>query len=217
MKYTDLRDFLGGLERQGELKRVSRPVSTRLDMTAVSDHVLRAGGPALWFERPTDGHKTYTIPCVTNVFGTPRRVALGMGAEDVSALRRIGQTLANLKEPEPPKGLKDAWSKLPIFKKVISMAPKVLKDAPCHDVIEEGDDVDLGKLHARKVQKKDRRAFTRLAKELSLVADRLLERLRVGRRGQRHRLRSGRRRHADGAGDGLVGVARLQHHRGRQR
>ena len=124
MKYTDLRDFLSGLERQGELKRVSRPVSTRLDMTAVSDHVLRAGGPALWFERPTDGHKTYTIPCITNVFGTPRRVALGMGADDVSALRRIGHTLASLKEPEPPKGLKDAAKVLAEFRAEIARQEK---------------------------------------------------------------------------------------------
>ena len=146
MKYTDLRDFLGGLERQGELKRVSRPVSTRLDMTAVSDHVLRAGGPALWFERPTDGHKTYAIPCVTNVFGTPRRVALGMGAEDVSALRRIGQTLANLKEPEPLKGLKDAAQIFEMARALWSMKPEVLRFAPCQEQVWEGPDVDLGML-----------------------------------------------------------------------
>src|SRR4051794_12769651 len=104
MKYRDLRDFLGVLEGQGELRRVAEPVSSRLEMTALSDRVLRAGGPALWFEQVTG----YTIPALTNLFGTPRRVALGMGADEVSQLRDVGRLLAGLREPEPPKGLKDA-------------------------------------------------------------------------------------------------------------
>ena len=113
------------LQGMGELKRISVPVSPHLEMTEVCDRTLRAGGPALLFENPT-GH---TMPVLGNLFGTPRRVALGMGANDVSELRKIGHVLARLKEPEPPKGFKDAWSKLPIFRKIIAMAPKVVKDA----------------------------------------------------------------------------------------
>ena len=142
MQYRDLRDFIRGLEQRGELKRIQTPISPVLEMTEICDRTLRKGGPALLFENPTG----FAMPVLGNLFGTPKRVALGMGAEEVSELREIGKLLAFLKEPEPPKGLKDAWSKLPIFKKVLSMAPKVLKDAPCQEVIEEGDDVDLGKL-----------------------------------------------------------------------
>ena len=142
MQYSDLRDFIKGLEQRGELKRIQTPISPVLEMTEVCDRTLRKGGPALLFENPT-GH---SMPVLGNLFGTPERVALGMGASDVSELREIGKLLAFLKEPDPPKGLKDAWSKLPIFKKVLSMAPKVVRDAPCQAVIEEGDAVDLGKI-----------------------------------------------------------------------
>ena len=127
MQYRDLRDFIRELEKRGELKRIQTPVSPVLEMTEICDRTLRKGGPALLFEKPSG----FDVPVLGNLFGTPKRVALGMGAEDVSELREIGKLLAFLKEPEPPKGLKDAWSKLPIFKKVISMAPKVVKDAPC--------------------------------------------------------------------------------------
>jgi 4-hydroxy-3-polyprenylbenzoate decarboxylase len=142
MQYRDLRDFIRGLEQRGELKRIATPVSPVLEMTEICDRTLRKGGPALLFENPTG----FSTPVLGNLFGTPKRVALGMGAEAVSELREIGKLLAFLKEPEPPKGLKDAWSKLPIFKKVLAMGPKVLKDAPCHEEIIEGDDVDLGQL-----------------------------------------------------------------------
>ena len=110
-------------------------------MTEVCDR-LRAKGPALLFEKPTG----FDMPVLGNLFGTPERVAMGMGAESVDELREIGKLLAFLKEPEPPKGLKDAWSKLPIFKKVVSMAPKVIKDAVCQEVVVEGEDVDLTQL-----------------------------------------------------------------------
>ncbi|MDD5299660.1 MAG: 4-hydroxy-3-polyprenylbenzoate decarboxylase [Gallionella sp.] len=142
MKYKDLRDFIAQLEKLGELKRVSAPVSTRLEMTEICDRVLRAQGPAVLFENPL-GHK---IPVLANLFGTPRRVALGMGEENVAALREVGQLLAYLKEPEPPKGLKDAWEKWPVLKQVLTMSPKVLSGAPCQDVVWEGADVDLSKL-----------------------------------------------------------------------
>src|SRR5690554_2399424 len=139
MQYSDLRDFIKGLEQRGELKRIQTPVSPILEMTEVCDRVLRKGGPALLFENPTG----FGMPVLGNLFGTPERVAMGMGAKDVSELREIGKLLAYLKEPDPPKGLKDAWSKLPLVKKVISMAPKVVRDAPCQATVIEGDDVDL--------------------------------------------------------------------------
>ena len=142
MKFKDLRDFVQQLEQRGELKRIQMPISPVLEMTEICDRTLRAKGPALLFEKPVG----FDIPVLGNLFGTPERVAMGMGAEAVSELREIGKLLAFLKEPEPPKGLKDAWSKLPIFRKVIAMAPKVVKDAPCQEVVIEGDDVDLGML-----------------------------------------------------------------------
>jgi 4-hydroxy-3-polyprenylbenzoate decarboxylase len=142
MKYQDLRSFLASLEERGELKRIATEVDPRLEMTEICDRVLRAGGPALLFERPK-GHR---IPVLANLFGTTRRVALGMGEEDVGALREIGKLLAYLKEPEPPKGLKDAWDKLPVLRQVMNMAPRVVSSAACQEVVREGKDVDLGSL-----------------------------------------------------------------------
>jgi len=142
MKYHDLRDFIAQLESRGELKRVTAPVSTHLEMTEICDRVLRAQGPALLFENVA-GHN---MPVLANLFGTPRRVALGMGEEDIAALREVGKLLAYLKEPEPPKGLKDAWEKWPLLKQVLTMSPKVLSSAPCQQVVWEGADVDLAKL-----------------------------------------------------------------------
>ena len=142
MKYRDLRDFMGGLERMGELKRVAAPVSARLEMTAISDAVLRAGGPALWFEHPAG----YKISALTNLFGTPKRVALGMGANEVSELRDVGRLLASLKEPEPPKGLKDAGKLLQMAKALWDMKPSTVRHAPCQEVILNGSEVDLGTL-----------------------------------------------------------------------
>jgi 4-hydroxy-3-polyprenylbenzoate decarboxylase len=142
MKYHDLRDFMSQLEKTGELKRVGVEVDTRLEMTEICDRVLRAEGPAILFEKP----KGHTIPVLANLFGTPKRVALGMGEESVTALREVGKLLAYLKEPEPPKGLKDAWDKLPILKQVLNMTPKKVSSAPCQEIVWEGKDVDLAKL-----------------------------------------------------------------------
>ena len=142
MQYHDLRDFMAQLESMGELKHVTCPVSPVLEMTEICDRVLKSGGPAILFAQPV-GH---TIPVLGNLFGTPRRVALGMGETEVSALRDVGQLLAFLKEPEPPKGLRDAWDKWPKFKKVLDMAPKVVSRAPCQEVVWEGEEVDLGRL-----------------------------------------------------------------------
>ncbi len=146
MKYHDLRDFMSQLEKAGELKRVTVDVDTRLEMTEICDRVLRAEGPAILFEQPVSGATRHDIPVLANLFGTPRRVALGMGEESVQALREVGKLLAYLKEPEPPKGLKDAWEKLPILKQVLNMAPKTVSTAPCQEVVWEGKDVDLGRL-----------------------------------------------------------------------
>ncbi|HJU50617.1 MAG TPA: UbiD family decarboxylase domain-containing protein, partial [Pseudogulbenkiania sp.] len=146
MKYVDLRDFIAQLERERELKRVRVPVSTHLEMTEIGDRVLKVGGPALLFEQPVRDGRGFDYPVLTNLFGTPRRVAMGMGAEDVGELREIGKLLAYLKEPEPPKGLKDAWDKLPLLKQVLNMAPKEVKKAPCQQIVWEGAEVDLERL-----------------------------------------------------------------------
>ncbi len=142
MKYHDLRDFIQQLEKMGELKRISVEVDPYLEMTEIADRVLRAGGPALLFENPK-GHNT---PVLANLFGTPRRVALGMGEQSTDALREVGKLLALLKQPDPPKGFKDALNALPIFRKVLDMAPKVVSKAACQQVVVEGDKVDLNKL-----------------------------------------------------------------------
>ena len=142
MHYQDLRDFIKQLEAAGELQRISHPVDPKLEITEICDRTLRAGGPALLFENPVGSD----IPVLANLFGTQQRVASGMGADSVGELREIGKLLAFLKEPEPPKGMKDAWQKLPTFRKVLDMAPKILKSAPCQQHVIEGDDVDLGKL-----------------------------------------------------------------------
>ena len=144
MKYHDLRDFISQLEARGELKRVSVEVDPKLEMTEICDRVLRAGGPAILFEKV----KGSGMPVLANLFGTPERVALGMGVEGdwKTALREVGKTLSMLKEPEPPKGLRDAWDKLPLLKQVLNMAPKVVSSAPCQEVVLEGTDVDLTQL-----------------------------------------------------------------------
>ncbi|WP_440615327.1 4-hydroxy-3-polyprenylbenzoate decarboxylase [Cysteiniphilum sp. 6C5] len=139
MNYKDLREFLDHLEEMGELKRVKQEVSPFLEMTEISSRVLHNKGPALLFENP----KNHDMPVLTNLFGTEKRIALALGAEDVSQLREIGKLLAYLKEPEPPKGLKDAWDKMPILKQVLKMSPKVIKSAPCREVIINKDDIDF--------------------------------------------------------------------------
>ncbi len=130
------------LEQLGELKRVTASVSPHLEMTALCDRSLRAGGPALLFENPT-GH---SMPVLGNLFGSTRRVALGMGVSDISELRQFGQVLAMLKEPEAPKGFKDLMGLRSMVKTLWNMAPKELRSAPCQDVVWEGQDVDLARL-----------------------------------------------------------------------
>ncbi len=142
MRYRDLREFVAHLDARGELKRVTVEVDPVLEMTEIGDRVLRAGGPALLFERP----KGHAMPVLANLFGTVGRVALGMGEEDPARLREIGRLLAYLKEPEPPRGLKDAWEKWPVLKQVLNMSPSEVSRAPCQEVVWEDDEVDLARL-----------------------------------------------------------------------
>ncbi|MCM2341183.1 4-hydroxy-3-polyprenylbenzoate decarboxylase [Rhodoferax sp.] len=142
MAYRDLRDFINQLEQLGELKRVQPAVSPHLEMTALCDRTLRAGGPALLFERPT-GH---SIPVLGNLFGTTRRVALGMGVNDVGELRQFGHVLATLKEPEAPKGFKELIGMGSLVKTLWAMAPREMRSAPCQEIVWEGADVDLARL-----------------------------------------------------------------------
>src|ERR1043166_537942 len=125
MKFVDLRDFIQQLEGQGELKRIKIAVDPNLEMTEICDRVLKQQGPALLFENP----KGHVIPVLGNLFGTPSRVAFAMGQDSLQGLREIGKLIVFLKEPEPPKGLRDVWEKLPLFKQVMNMAPKLVKHA----------------------------------------------------------------------------------------
>ncbi len=151
MKYRDLRDFIAQLESMGELKRITQEIDPNLEMTEVADRTLRAGGPALIFENP----KGFSIPVLANLFGTPKRVALGMGQNNVEALKEIGELLAFLKEPSPPAGLKEAWSQLPIFKQILNMAPKLVKKVPCQELVLSADHVDLSQLPIQTCWPKD--------------------------------------------------------------
>ncbi|MEH6557869.1 MAG: 4-hydroxy-3-polyprenylbenzoate decarboxylase [Oceanicoccus sp.] len=142
MHYKDLRDFIEFLENRGELIRITEAVDPKLEMTEICDRVLRKGGPAILFENPIG----FSTPVLTNLFGTEQRVALGMGQDSIGKLREVGELLAYLRQPDPPKGLRDAWDKAPILKQVLNMAPKVVKRAACQKNIIQGDDVDLYQL-----------------------------------------------------------------------
>ncbi|NKB47427.1 MAG: 4-hydroxy-3-polyprenylbenzoate decarboxylase [Legionellales bacterium] len=139
MQYTDLRDFLQQLKALDDLTEIDLPIDPKLEITEVSDRVLKKQGPALLFNSPTG----FDTPVLTNLFGHPRRVAQALGCDDVNQLRDVGQLLAALKQPEPPKGLKDIWQKFNFYKPVIHMAPKVLSHAPCQQVVKQGTDVNL--------------------------------------------------------------------------
>ncbi|HRP20384.1 MAG TPA: 4-hydroxy-3-polyprenylbenzoate decarboxylase [Alicycliphilus sp.] len=142
MHYRDLRDFMAQLEAAGELRRIAAPVSPHLEMTALADRVLRAGGPALLFENPT-GH---AMPVLANLFGTPARVARALGAAGLPEIRAFGEVLASLKEPEPPRGMKDLWGRRELVKTLWSMAPSTVRRPPCQELVVEGNEVDLSRL-----------------------------------------------------------------------
>ena len=152
MSCLDLRDFITLLEQRNELKRIAVPVDTYLEMTEIADRVLRAGGPALLFENVTTRGRPQAMPVLMNLFGTPQRVVLGMGEEVAPGgdwrepLREVGRLLALLKEPEPPKGFRDAWEKLPVFKQVLNMSPRMVRSALCQETVWEGEEVDLSRL-----------------------------------------------------------------------
>ena len=142
MKYKDLREFIAGLEQRGDLLRIQTEVDPVLEMTEIADRTLRAGGPALLFENP----KGYDTPVLANLFGTEQRVALGMGADSVAALREIGEILAYLRQPDPPKGMRELWEKAPLLKQVLNMGPKTVRNPPCQYHAHEGEAVDLARL-----------------------------------------------------------------------
>ncbi|HQO54413.1 MAG TPA: UbiD family decarboxylase, partial [Ottowia sp.] len=142
MPYRDLRDFMAQLEAAGELRRIAAPVSPHLEMTALADRVLRAGGPALLFENPT-GHR---MPVLANLFGTPGRVARALGVAGLPEIRAFGEVLAQLKEPEPPRGVKDLWGRRDLLKTLWSMAPSRVARPPCQQIVREGAEVDLARL-----------------------------------------------------------------------
>lgn len=141
-RFNDLRDFIADLEARGQLVRIKAEIDPNLEMTEIADRTLRGGGPALLFENP----KGYDMPVLANLFGTEERVARGMGAESVTALREIGELLAYLRQPDPPKGMRDLIDKAPLLKKVLNMGPRVISRPPCQQVVKTGDQVDLTKL-----------------------------------------------------------------------
>ena len=152
LKYADLRDFIAQLEQRGELRRIRVPVDTHLEMTEIADRVLRACGPVLLFEQAHSQGRAHGMPVLANLFGTPQRVAMGMG-EDIgragdwaTPLRNVGRVLSQLKEPEAPQGVRDAWSKLPMLRQVLNMAPKTVSAPPCQEVVREGEAVNLAEL-----------------------------------------------------------------------
>jgi 4-hydroxy-3-polyprenylbenzoate decarboxylase len=153
MAYRNLREFIAALEAEGELVRVREPVSTVLEITEICTRLLKTGGPAVLFENPVgaDGKPT-GMPCLANLFGTVKRVAMGVTMEGKTTrstgaeLREVGELLAFLRNPEPPRGLKEAWDMIPLARTVMGMRPKVVSNAPCQEVVLTGDQIDLGRL-----------------------------------------------------------------------
>jgi 4-hydroxy-3-polyprenylbenzoate decarboxylase len=194
MKYRDLRDFLGQLEGRGQLKRIRAQVNPRLEITEICDRTLKRGGPALLFENPT-GH---SVPVLANLFGTPERVALGMGRESVEALREVGELLAFLRQPEPPQGMRDAWDKLPVFRQILTMGPKLRNKAPCQANVMTGAEVDLARLPVQTCWPKDAgplitwglvvtRGVERRRQNLGIYRQQVIDRHRVIMRWLSHR------------------------------
>ena len=146
MSYASLRDFIDRLEKDGRLVRVKTPVSPYLEMTEIQTRLIAEGGPAVLFENVVgeDG-RAFDMPMLVNLFGTVERVAWGMN-RDASGLREIGETLAFLRQPEPPGGWRAALEMLPILKTVMAMKPRTVSSAPCQEVVLEGDAIDLGAL-----------------------------------------------------------------------
>ena len=142
MAYQTLKQFVDDLKARGDLKHIAQPVDPALEMTEISRRALERDGPALLFESPVGGG----VPVVTNLFASQRRIALGLGLESISELRRFGELLASLKDPEPPRNLREIWGKLPLFRRALAMAPKKVRNADCYDNCISQQDVDLHRL-----------------------------------------------------------------------
>ncbi len=151
MYYQDLREFITELEKQAELKRITIPVKSELEITEICRRTLDLKGPALLFENVVNS----SIPVLANLFGTTKRVAIAMGKNDLSGLRDLGQLLAQLKQPEPPAGIKDTIEKLPVLKKALSMPVKTLSQGKCQENVIEGENVDLSTLPIQTCWPKD--------------------------------------------------------------
>ena len=152
MSYCSLRDFIAKLEAEGDLVRVSEPVSTVLEMTEVQTRLLAEGGPAVLFEKPVQPDGSISpIPVLTNLFGTVKRVARGVtmgGVErsDAKSLREVGELLATLRQPQPPRSFSEAMELLPLARTVMAMKPKTTGRAACQEIVLRGDDIDLSRL-----------------------------------------------------------------------
>jgi 4-hydroxy-3-polyprenylbenzoate decarboxylase len=146
MPYASLRDFIARLEQSGRLVRVSAPVSPHLEMTEIQTRLLAEKGPAVLFENVVRADGTRSdIPVLVNLFGTVERVAWGMDREP-HELRGVGETLAFLRQPEPPGGWREALDMLPMLRTVMTMKPKTVGSAPCQEIVLTGHDIDLGRL-----------------------------------------------------------------------
>ena len=146
MPYASLRDFVDRLEKSGRLVRVTAPVSPHLEMTEIQTRLLAEGGPAVLFENVVRADGTRSdIPVLVNLFGTVERVAWGMDREP-GQLRAVGETLAFLRQPEPPGGWREALDMLPMLRTVMAMKPRTVGSAPCQEVVLKGADIDLGRL-----------------------------------------------------------------------
>ena len=146
MPYASLRDFIARLEQSGRLVRVSAPVSPHLEMTEIQTRLLAEKGPAVLFENVVRADGTRSdIPVLVNLFGTVERVAWGMDREP-HQLRQVGETLAFLRQPEPPGGWREALDMLPMLRTVMTMKPRTVGSAPCQEIVLTGNDIDLGRL-----------------------------------------------------------------------
>src|ERR1700690_4326881 len=152
MTYRSLRDFIAKLEGAGELVRGGEPVSTVLEMTEIQTRLIAQGGPAVIFEKPLKADGTPSaMPVLVNLFGTVKRVAMGVtmdGVErtDAKSLRAVGEVVARLRQPQPPRSFGEAFELLPLAKTILAMKPKNVSRAPCQQVIFRGDEIDLNRL-----------------------------------------------------------------------
>src|SRR5687767_7495839 len=142
MNFDDLRDFINILASKKQLIRIQEPIDPYLEITEICDRVLKQQGPALLFERPKHHH----IPVLANLFGTPERVALGMGKENLQGLRELGELLAFLKAPTPPKKIKDLWEQWPLIQRMFASQPKLITNPLCQTIVKEGQAINLNDL-----------------------------------------------------------------------